>query len=240
MTIILFQARVVLFLIVCGFAVAAPLAMAQTKPRKELAARQYIKSVNERPVRGVKYKSVALVKLVSRKNTYGIGEIFSVDLALLNASNKPVRFLKNVSPYPADILTVRDESGLGVQVTPYNVFSLVITPDDFVLLRPGEMLAISFHLLAGCKGKELTDFDQSRQEFNKAVTEGRTTYHRGMFERALFVNWGDACLPLSRPGKYTITAEIENEYVVISATDRKVKTAVGRILSAPLTITFVD
>jgi hypothetical protein len=231
--------QIILLLVFYALAIAlTPLTGAQTALRKDRAVRQYVRHLNERPERGVQYAAVALVRLASRKTTYRMGEIFSVDLALLNVSDKPVRLLKSLSSYPADILTVRDENGTAVQINPYNVFSLVIVPDDFALLRPGEMFAISLHLLAGCKDKELVDFDQSRQEFNKAVTEGRTEYQRGMFERNLFVNWGDACLHLSRPGKYAITAQIRNDYVVISASNQKIKTAVGSIQSAPLTITI--
>jgi len=56
------------------------------------------------------------------------------------------------------------------------------------------------------------------------------------FKNGSFLNWGDACLPITQPDVYTFSVEINNDFVVIPSPPRKLRTAVGRIESNSLEI----
>jgi hypothetical protein len=51
---------------------------------------------------------------------------------------------------------------------------------------------------------------------------------------------GDGYLDAKMPGTYTITAEYSNELVVVTPSKLDAKTAIGTLVSAPLTITITE
>jgi len=80
--------------------------------------------------------------------------------------------------------------------------------------------------------------DRSNLEHEEFGREA--AFFKRPFERDLFVNWGQACLAAEKAGQYTIIAVQTNDTVLVSGTKSKVKTAVGRIRSTPLTIKIIE
>lgn len=176
----------------------------------------------DRPDLAVSYMNAAKFKLASRKTTYRLGEMISLDMALLNTTNSPVYFDRLLQPN----FLVRDRKGQAVDLVPYAIAELAPTPDLFVLTEAGEILTKSIQVLVGCNRKSAEDMDPQLES-------------KRVFERNGFVNWGDACLRVNRPGSYTIIVEQGNQRVVVSAAEPGAKTAVGVISSTPLTITII-
>ncbi|HKA18134.1 MAG TPA: hypothetical protein VKN18_07435 [Blastocatellia bacterium] len=75
---------------------------------------------------------------------------------------------------------------------------------------------------------------------SEQFARGEAAYFKGLFDRDMFVKWGQACFAVNSSGKYTITAEQSNDTVLVSSDSQKVKTAVGRIRSTPITITITE
>ncbi|MGH9933262.1 MAG: hypothetical protein ACREA9_29105, partial [Pyrinomonadaceae bacterium] len=115
-----------------------------------------------------------------------------------------------------------------------------IVPQSYILLRPNEVALGALQLLAGFNVEGLSAFGESREALNRDVHMGRVEYGKGLFDRNLFVNWGDACLRIDRPGTYIITATMVSENVVTSPCEPKVKTAVGTIRSTSFTVNIIE
>lgn len=211
-------------------------AAGQAKDRGGRAERRSLRDARERADLGVEYLQAAKIKLASRKNSYRFGEMISLDLALLNSTNKRL-FADKPSGLGLSIEVV-DEAGKEVSVETYAVTVGAPNSEAYSLLEPNQITVGGFNLLAGCNAEGVRSFIERQSELAREVSEGRAEYHRGVFERDLFVNWGDACLRAAQPGKYSITATITNRWAVITPTAPKVKTMVGTIRSAPLTITI--
>ncbi len=138
--------------------------------------------------------------------------------------------------YPSFIkLKATDEKETEVGVFEYEVFQLGIITNSYTLLNANGIVTGSIHLLAGCQ--ERSSFAKDRI---KAIEDAGTSQDRATFERNLFVSWGDFCLNVANPGKYTITAEMTNEFIISSPCEPNTKTAVGTIRSTPLTVTITE
>lgn len=197
--------------------------------------RRYVERVRKQPALGVDYARVAKFKLASRKTSYRTGELISLDFAMLNTAEVPVFFSQELS-YPSFIkLKATDEKGTEVGVFEYEVFQLGVRTNSYTLLNANGIVTGTIHLLAGCEERSL--FAKAKI---KAVEDAGALQDRAAFERDLFVSWGDFCLNAAGPGKYTITAEMTNEFVVGSPCEPTIKTAVGTIRSTPLTITITE
>ncbi|HEX5835770.1 MAG TPA: hypothetical protein VFY34_18040, partial [Pyrinomonadaceae bacterium] len=109
---------------------------------------------------------------------------------------------------------------------PYVVTEFTYTTDLFKLVRASDIETQSFALLAGCDQRA---FDQMKSNSS----------NRELFDKNLFLNWGDSCLQVAEPGTYFLTAEFKNDKVRTSSTG-KTRTAVGTIRSAALKITIVQ
>lgn len=175
-----------------------------------------------RPDLGIEYAGAAKLKLVSRKATYRLGEMISLDLAMLNTAKIPVFFDRLLQPN----FYVRDRRGNSVDLVPYLIVEPAPGPDLYALLQPEDMMTKSFEVLAGCDKKALENLSKGLDDKDS----------KEMFERDRFVNWGQLCLRVTRPGAYTITVEQGNSNVVVSANQPSTKTAIGVIRSTPLTI----
>ncbi|HZS48110.1 MAG TPA: hypothetical protein VFC63_23780 [Blastocatellia bacterium] len=110
------------------------------------------------------------------------------------------------------------------------------------MLKPNAILPNTYQLLAGCCNDEYSKYVSERQKLDHEAGNGKIDWGKGAFDQNLFVNWGDGCLGLRRPGKYTITAEIENDHVIVSADPcvSKLKTATGKLKSTALIITVTE
>lgn len=184
---------------------------------------RWVESAKSRPDLSVKFDSVAQLKIAVRKSTFHIGEMIDLNIAVLNSSKKGVFFPLMLDPQ-IDVQSPSDES---VKVRLYGTAERTMVPSSFTLLAPSEADTASFQLLAGC----------DRRAFSKSNSADND---RIAFDENLFVNWGRACLSLTRPGTYVLTAEIHNDYVIVSRRHEDTKSAVGKIRSNPLTITIVD
>jgi len=178
--------------------------------------------------------SVAQLKLASRKTRYRVGEIITADLAIINISDHAI-FLPNPRETPVTFMA-EDRAGKSVPLFPYREILLVAMPEAYQLAEPDQMTYASFRILAG------RDDDAFRMEQEKwGLEHSKEPHHlRALFDRGLFVNWGDAYLDTTVPGIYTITAEYSNQFVIVDPANPKTKTATGTIVSSPLTITIGD
>lgn len=212
--------------------------LSQARRCRDASLRRTVSDVQERPRLGIEYSRVAQFKLASRKRSYRVGEMFSLDVAMLNTANAQVFFHKLSGP----TLTIKahDNRGAEVTVTPTSIDLEAILPQSYLLLDSNEIIVGSLQVLAGCNVEGVAAFDEARQKFNEDVHQGRVKYGKGLFERNLFINWGEVCLRLMQPGTYTITIEITNRHVIVSSCEPNLKTAVGNITSTPLTITITE
>lgn len=168
----------------------------------------------------VQISRVAQIKAVTRKSSFHLSEMVTLDIALLNTSSRPIFFRK------LSDLRVKAQNAAGQQLTVqgYGVADRALVPDSFVLLPPGEIIVRSYYLLAGCDKRAFA-------QVSSAEDNDLTAFKNGSF-----LNWGDACLPITQPDIYTFSVEINNDFVVIPSPPGKLRTAVGRIESNSLEI----
>lgn len=212
--------------------------VAQTRPKRRASVREHVDEVKARPDLGIEYARVGKFKLGSRKTTYRVGEMVNLDLVVVNVSDTPVFFHKLSRPLLE--FNANDENGQQILLNDYTTALEATSPQAYQRVEPGHLTFTSFQLLAGCT----PELDAFLEQKNKLALEqhgrGEPAYFKGLFDRDLFVNWGQACLAIKKPGKYTITAEQFNDTVVVSSGGPRVKTAVATIRSTPLVITIID
>jgi len=199
---------------------------AQVRDLQSAKEELWIAPLSRHPGLGVDYSSIARVKLASRKETYHLREMISLDVAILNRSKASVFLLSALTPN----FHLQDENGKEVIITPYGFPARGITASLFTLVEPNEIITEYFDLLAGC----------DQRAFDQLYSNPETIDDLKAFNDNLFVNWGRACLRIEHPGTYFIVADIRNDYVINSLSKKKVKTAVGRIKSNLLKITVVE
>lgn len=176
----------------------------------------------KRPELGVEYLSTGKLKLASRKKYYRIGELVSLDAALINISSKPI-FLRDLRDME---FLASSNAGEEIDLVQYVNVSSDATPDRFPLVRPGEIIQHTVHILVGCNKQAFANINLMLDARN-----GRT-----VFDRNLFVSWGQGCLDIRRSGTYTLSAKRTNEYVVVSSDTPNTQTAVGSVESNALSI----
>jgi hypothetical protein len=201
------------------------LTVAQKYPKHTSSKEDALEISERRPDLAIEYTKVSKVKVGSRKKSYRRGEMISLDVALLNTSNIPVFFHKFFQPN----FYVQGLHGKPVLLGFYVVVEAPTTLDSYVLLQPGEMMVKSFEVLAGCDKRASENMASGLNEKDS----------RRQFEGNRFVNWGDSCLRISRPGSYNIRVEQGNNEVVVLATTTNAKTAVGPARSDVFTIQIV-
>jgi hypothetical protein len=214
------------------------LVVGQARPGNKDDIQQDTRDVQERPQQGIEYSRAAKLKLASRKTSYRVGEMINLDIAILNTTNKQIFFHKLSGPQIT--LRVFDEKGSAVSVTPSIIALEGVVPQSYSLLGPGEIIVGSIQMLAGCNVEGASAFDEARQKLAEDVRRNQAKYDEAVFERNLFINWGDACLRIPRPGTYNVVVEVTNQHVIVSAREPNVKTAVGTTRSIPITITISE
>jgi hypothetical protein len=208
----------------------------QSKHSIDPSTQRSVIAVRKRPSLGVDYSRVAKFKLASRKSSYRVGEMISLDLAILNSTNARTFFLQIL---PSTItLSAYDESGVRVGVYPFTIHQLGVSQDLYTVLNPSVIAVGTFHLLVGCS--EQATFLESKDKILNDGLGNKVPGDSDSFEHNLFVDWGDGCFKVERAGHYTITAEIANTHVIVSSFDRTVKTAVGTLRSTPFTLRIID
>ena len=175
-----------------------------------------------RPTLVAKFQAVAELKIASRKTDFYQGEMIAVDVALLNTSRHPV-FFRKLSELRINVL---NDAGRPLAVQEYGIADRALVPARFIRLSPGEISVQSFQLLAGCDKRAFAQFASTQSD------------DRSVFKNSLFLNWGDACLPTTQPGPYTVSVEIENEFVLVQSRTERISTAVGKIQSNSLKMTI--
>lgn len=183
-----------------------------------------IERSENRPDLSLQYADAGKLKLASRKTKYRLGEMISLDLAMLNTTTTPVFFHRLVQPNFH--VTARRRGP--VDIVPYLIIEPMPDTDLYTLLPPGEIMTKSFELLAGCDKQAVEN-----------IGKGLDKTSKDFFEEDRFVNWGDFCLRINRPGIYTITVEQVNSNVVITANEPNAKTAIGTLRSTPLPIEII-
>lgn len=202
----------------------------------ERSNRRYIARASKQPHLGVDYGRVAKLKLASRKTTYRLDELMSLDLALLNTAATPV-FSKDLTASSVR-LTAQRENGARVRVFEFVVQQPGAAREQYGLLNANGMIAAPVQLLVGCEVEAA--FTKAKNESLNESRMAGATLDPALFEHNLFVTWGDFCLNAVQPGKYVITAEVTNEFVLGSPCEPNIKTMVGTLRSAPLTITIME
>jgi hypothetical protein len=173
----------------------------------------------------VDYQSVAEFKTLSRKKEFRVGELISIDVALLNKSKESTYFL-DLENWGR--ISVFDSAHKKIAIRGGSVCAF--RARTFNLLGSGEYDSSFFIYLIGCDDMykhNSSDWKSMEDDFNK----GR------------FVNIGYRCIDTKKPGKYLIKAEISNGFSESSGypqKDKTKKTAVGTIESTPFEITIIE
>lgn len=198
---------------------------------------RYVVEAKGRPDLAINYERVARFKLASRKTNYRLNEMISIDFAMLNVSPKPV-FFKELSA-PDVRLVAYDDNGVRVKIANYVMYQLGVSKETYTLLKPNTTTTSSLNLLVGCKERDAF-MKLMNDLFNDINRARRMGWDVIVFERELFISWGDACLDVLHPGAYSVVAEVTNEHVVGSPCEPQTKTAVGTIRSTPLKIDITE
>jgi hypothetical protein len=196
---------------------------------QRVADKRRLELPGKRPKLGIEYSRVAKFKLASRKTTYKLGELVSIDVAMLNTSGKPVYF-RELSEHKGLKWIIHDEMGKEVKLIPYLHLDSFDTPQSFQLIKSHQMLTNWPRYLAGCDEQA---FKQIADLFAEKDASTR-------FENNQFHDWGWGCLKIENPGTYTISAEMKNNMVVVSPKEPSIQTAIGMISSLPITISIVQ
>lgn len=197
----------------------------QTPPRN--AGRPRAVRVSKKPELGADISKVARFKLASQKTDYRLGEMITLDAAMLNVAGTPILFPDLQQPMRLEVL---DESGGKTKIIQYIDLVIVLTANYYSLLNPNEMTTASYNLLAGCDNRAF----ENMNDHHEAPDD------KAAFEQNQFVSFGRACLDITRPGTYTITSMVNNDHVLAHSGGTSHKTAVGKITSQPLTITISE
>jgi hypothetical protein len=171
-----------------------------------------------------KFDEVAELKIASRKSVFHVGEMITLDVALLNTSTRPI-FVRKLSELHVGVLNSVGQTQL---VQEYGVADRALLPTSFVQLQSGEIIVRSFQLLAGCDKRAFAQFASTEDD------------DLTVFNKGLFLNWGDACLPTTQSEAYTVSVQLKNSFVLLSASTHKSRTAVGAIKSNSLEMTVTS
>lgn len=197
--------------------------LAQESYSANTTRRPTLKRVGQNPELGIDYALTAKLKVASRKTTYRVGEMITLDIALLNTSDRKVFF--HVLNEPK--LQVTDKTGKITDVILSMPVYKAVTPDSYEIVNPKEITNRTYMLLAGC------------DEAVGSIDWGADITDAEIFEKERFISRGQACLKLSSPGEYTIVAKQSNQFVIVSGR-KNIKTAIGTISSPPFSITIID
>lgn len=168
----------------------------------------------------VDYKSVASLKLASRKTDYRIGELISIDLALFNKSQKSVSFLE-LGRWVR--LSAFDVINKEVDIGKYNC---PLYAPKFNSIDGGQYESAHLLYLIGCEGEDI------KKKFKEAYVSMEDDFNKNNF-----VSLGGGCIEIEKPGKYSIKASISNTF---TTDDKTNSTAVGEIESNTFEINIVD
>jgi hypothetical protein len=182
---------------------------------------QKVERAESHPALKANFDGVTQLKIATRKTNFHLGEMITVDIALLNASSRPLFFRKLSDDLQ---IKVRNATGQTLTVQRYGVADKALVPSSFVRVLPKEIVVRSFHLLAGCDKRAFAESGSSEND------------DLAIFRKGLFLNWGDACLPNVQPGTYNISVEISNDFVLFPSSSSSTKTAVGKTNSNSLEI----
>ena len=172
------------------------------------------------PGHAVQLSDVAQLKIAARKSNFHVGEMITLDIALLNATTRPL-FFRELSTLQ---IKAQNSAGQPLRVQDYIVADRAIVPGSFVRLLPNEIILRSVQLLAGCDKRAFAQFASPEDD------------DLTIFKSGLFLNWGDACLHFTKPETYTLSVEIKNDFVLLTRRLGNVRTAVGTIKSNSLEI----
>ncbi len=199
----------------------------QNKGNRNSSGHLDIAEAKERPDLCIDYSSVAQFKLASRKLIYRKGEIISIDSAIINMSNTPTFFqsLNNAT------ILVRDDRGTDVSVNEYAIIDSFVTPKSYSLVQPSKITIGRSLWVIGCEEWQVYEEKSSKLDIED---------QKSRYVQELFTYHGGGCLNITRPGTYIFTAEIENDFAIVSSGRAKIKTAIGSIRSSPLSITIIE
>ena len=190
----------------------------KAKPSQVGDRNKSVERAESHPNLTVKFDGVAQLKLASRKSTFHLGEMITLDIALLNASSRSL-FFRKLSELQVKAV---NSAGQPLMVQAYGVADRALVPGSFVRLAPGEIIVHSFQLLAGCDKRAFAQIASTKDD------------DLTVFKNGLFLSWGDACLPITQPDTYTFSVETKNDFVLLSPRTGNVRTAVGTIKSNSL------
>ncbi len=194
----------------------------RSQTRRPTDGRQKVEQADLRPDLTAPFDEVARLKIVARKTNYRIGEMITLDIALLNTSSRYI-FFRKLSEVQ---INVRNSGGKVLRVQAYGVSDRALVPNSFIRLPANEMMVRSFQLLVGC----------DRRAFSPSMSSNHDS--SALFRGNLFLSWGDACLAVDPSETLTISAEIKNAFVVSSSAKAAEKTAVGAIKSNLMELTI--
>lgn len=180
----------------------------------------------DQPEQAVNISSVAKLKIASRKRAYRIGEVLTLDVALLNASMMPIYVPRLASGRSF----FRNQTGREKSATDYLNLDTMPTAQSYLLVGVNAVTFTPVYLSVGCNPQA---FAHARAQL-RSVTEGKE-----LFDENLFISWGEACLDIRSPGNYTFSFELSNLLVVVSPEASNPPTGTGRLRSNDLAVTII-
>jgi hypothetical protein len=177
-----------------------------------------LEDANKRPDLATDIAKAAELKIAVRKNTYSIGEMLILDIAMLNLEQNNDIYLPPIKKVE---LTITNQKGQSILI-PY---FLKTTSQSVASINQNRLETDTVMLLIGCTEKPF----QINSELSSEYSSER------VFKKNLFLTWGDACLDVKAKSKIKIDAKIENNSVLVAPLPN-FKTAVGKLVSNRLTL----
>ena len=178
------------------------------------------------------------MRISSRKRTYRMGEMLTLDVAVRNVGDEPI-FAGLVAKDDLSISVVYPD-GKEAFLKPYVDSFRLWSVDDYIILEGGEMTIGSVDYLVGCGDAEYKRTLNREADVHELSSTDPAKYWQAIFEEDLYASWGYGCLDVREPGKVTLVCERMCDRVLISSTRPRVRSAIGTIQSQPLTFEISD
>jgi hypothetical protein len=187
---------------------------AQVESRDAQLASLRVVEASQKPQQQIDFNSIGRIKIMSRKSSYGLGELISVDVGLFNGGGQSIYFPR-LELFAQ--ISVKNDENIDTEIFTHSIPLYFRNVRRFTLLKPGNYDVVHALYILGCSSEA-------------------NNYYSPNIESNSFVNRGRGCIDIRRPGKYTFTALIENPFVVVGK-GVVPKTAIGSLKSEPFEIT---
>lgn len=184
-------------------------------------------------------KSAVEIKISTREKKYKIGSLLDLSVAVFNYSSLPI-YIRKLNFDGSVFFKARLKDNKIVSLNPHLIQNQPVTGDSFEILYPGSFRSADLFFQIG---KNLKEDNQSEMldklNFAKSEEE-KKEIRQEIFNRELFVNFGDGVLEINEVGTINLFCTFENQFVVFDKAMPKIKTATGTLTSKETEVELVD